>query len=100
GASTTTAASPSTTGQGGATTSQGGGTPGDEDCTNGRDDDADGDVDCQDASCEAAGFTCAPPVPAGFLGPVVLVAGSEDEPPECDGAFPDEALVAGAGELV
>lgn len=96
---TTTTSTSGGGGSGPAGAQSGGGAPAEEDCGNGADDDEDGDVDCADSACAAVGFTCAPPAPEGFLGPVALIRGPADAVPGCAGGFPDEVLVGGIGEL-
>jgi hypothetical protein len=76
----------------------GGAPPGVEACLNGIDDDGDGLVDCADADC-GAGFTCTPPVPAGWKGPLALYEGSgSDAAPLCNSSGGYLALIADAFE--
>jgi hypothetical protein len=63
-----------------------------EDCNNNRDDDGDGDADCADSECTER--LCVDAVPDGWDGPFLIYQGEED-PPECGGGFPDEALNGG-----
>lgn len=55
-----------------------------EDCSNGLDDNCDGKVDCADPQCQPA-FTCAPVVPAGWVGPIEFwQASNPATAPNCD----------------
>jgi hypothetical protein len=60
---------------------------GTEDCTNGIDDNCDGKIDCADPLCQPA-FTCVPPVPVGWVGPVELwQAANPATRPACDTGY-------------
>ncbi|MBK7581490.1 MAG: hypothetical protein IPI67_14930 [Myxococcales bacterium] len=74
------------TGGGGTGGTGGGGGP--ENCTNGVDDDGDGKIDCEDTDCQA-GFTCAPSLPTGWVGPVAMFEGAAPAP-DClqSGGYP------------
>lgn len=69
-----------------------GGPVGTEDCHNGVDDDGDELTDCADPECSAS--MCAPPVPSGWLGPVLVRIGSDDA--ACD---PSQAQIPIEGGL-
>jgi hypothetical protein len=59
---------------------------GPENCTNGIDDDCNGLIDCADPACAA--YTCVPPVPVGWVGPVALwQAANPATPPACQANY-------------
>ena len=73
---------------GGVPNGVGGGVPATEDCTNALDDDDDGKVDCEDPDCDA-GFTCTPPPPTDWTGPVAFFEGPGSQAaPSCGSAYP------------
>jgi hypothetical protein len=57
-----------------------------ENCGNGVDDDGDALADCAD-TMDCAGFTCVPPVPPGWSGPVQLYDGAIAGAPSCAPPF-------------
>ena len=64
-----------------------------EDCANGKDDNCNGLVDCADPVCQGAGYTCTPPAPTGWNGPVAWFNASGDTIPSCAAPF----VTQGAG---
>jgi hypothetical protein len=61
---------------------------GTENCLNGFDDNCDGKVDCADSQCSA--YTCAAPVPDGWVGPALLWTGlSAATAPSCPSGYQD-----------
>jgi hypothetical protein len=54
-----------------------------EDCANGKDDNCNGLIDCADPVCQGAGYTCTPPAPTGWNGPVAWFTAAGDTIPSC-----------------
>jgi hypothetical protein len=71
-----------------------------ENCLNGLDDDGDNLIDCADPNCNA-GFTCTPPPPDGWVGPVALWQGTAaPSPTVCsDNGFQQVAATLFAGVI-
>src|SRR5262249_33512993 len=67
-----------------------------EDCLNGVDDDGNGLTDCADPAC-AAGYTCTPNPPQGWLGPVALYNGPPANKPKGPPGHPDTAHQGNTG---
>ena len=68
---------------------------GNEICHNGVDDDGDTLADCADPKCKAAGFTCVPDAPSGWLGPYNWKVGSATVPPSCSAPWSLEQISGG-----
>jgi len=93
--SSSSASSSSSSGAGGT----GGMMPGPEDCLNGVDDNDDGRIDCDDPQCQAAGYECVDPVPAGWEAPgyVALYEGATGQtPPACPTDMPTQVFTGNA----